>query len=62
MADPIDINRRNWDERATIHARDEHGMGVGRRALDGAVRFGETAEPLPLISHRVTQAGVENLA
>ena len=47
---------------ATIHARDEHGMGVGRRALDGAVRFGETAEPLPLISHRVTQAGVENLA
>ena len=45
---------------ATIHARDEHGMGVGRRALEGAVRFGETGGPLPLISHRVTQAGVES--
>src|SRR5690349_24131099 len=22
MIDPIEVNRRNWDERATIHARD----------------------------------------
>jgi hypothetical protein len=22
MDDPIEINRRNWDERATIHARE----------------------------------------
>ena len=47
---------------ATIHAREEHGLAVGRRALEGAVRFGEIAEPLPLISHRVTEAGVETLA
>ena len=47
---------------ATIHARDEHGLGVGRRALEGAIRFGETADPLPLISHRVTSGGVETLA
>src|ERR1700745_773681 len=25
MVDPIDVNRRNWDERATIHARDTTG-------------------------------------
>src|SRR5882757_7200458 len=25
MVDPIDANRRNWDERATIHARDTTG-------------------------------------
>ena len=47
---------------ATIHAREEQGLGVGRRALEGAVRFGEIAEPLPLISHRVTEAGVETLS
>jgi hypothetical protein len=26
MADPIDMNRRNWDERAAIHARDTTGF------------------------------------
>jgi SAM-dependent methyltransferase len=26
MTDPIEINRRNWDERATIHARDTTGF------------------------------------
>src|SRR5260370_5165237 len=25
MADPIETNRRNWDERAAIHARDATG-------------------------------------
>src|SRR5579864_9160228 len=25
MSDPIEINRRNWDERAIIHARDTTG-------------------------------------
>jgi hypothetical protein len=25
MVDPIEANRRNWDERATIHARDTTG-------------------------------------
>jgi len=47
---------------ATIHAREDHGLEVGRRALASAVRFGETASPLPLVSHRVTTAGVEDLA
>ena len=47
---------------ATIHARDEHGLDVARRALGRAVKFGDRAEPLPLISHRVTLAGVEAVA
>jgi pyrimidine-nucleoside phosphorylase len=47
---------------ATIHARDEDGLEVGRRALDAAVKFGDVAAPLPLISHRITTAGVESLA
>jgi pyrimidine-nucleoside phosphorylase len=47
---------------ATIHAREEHGLEFGRRALASAVRFGEAAAPLPLVSHRVTPAGVEVLA
>jgi len=47
---------------ATIHAREEHGLELARRALSNAVRFGESASPLPLVSHRVTPAGVEDLA
>ena len=47
---------------ATIHAREEHGLEVARRALASAVRFGSTASPLLLVSHRVTPAGVEELA
>jgi len=41
MADPIDINRRNWDERAAIHARDTTGFytldrfRAGESALQG---------------------------
>jgi hypothetical protein len=26
MTDPINMNRRNWDERASIHARDATGF------------------------------------
>ncbi len=47
---------------ATIHARDEHGLGVARRALGSAVMFGARADPLPLVSHRVTLGGVEVIA
>ncbi len=46
---------------ATIHARDAHGAAAGRAALDKAVRIGEHVAPLPLVSHRVTAAGVEEL-
>jgi len=41
MVDPIDVNRRNWDERATIHARDTTGdymldrFRAGEDALHG---------------------------
>ena len=38
MVDPLDINRRNWDERAGIHARDT----TGDYMLDG-FRRGEDA-------------------
>jgi 2-polyprenyl-3-methyl-5-hydroxy-6-metoxy-1,4-benzoquinol methylase len=34
--DPIDINRRNWDERAGIHARDDTGMYMLDRFRAGA--------------------------
>ena len=26
MVDPIEVNRRNWDERAEIHSRDATGF------------------------------------
>ena len=48
---------------ATIYARNQAGLAAGRAALDAAIRIGDgPATPLPLISHRVTAAGVELLA
>ena len=45
---------------ATIFARDSNGIEAGRAALRGAIAIGDEAElPLPLISHRITGAGVE---
>jgi len=46
---------------ATIHARDEAGLDAGSRALDAAIRIGDALDhhPLPLVSHRVSAAGVE---
>jgi len=46
MADPIEINRRNWDERATIHARDTTGdyMLDRFRAGEDALHTIEAAE------------------
>jgi hypothetical protein len=38
MPDPIETNRRNWDERAAIHARD----ATGHYRLD-RFRAGEAA-------------------
>ena len=44
---------------ATIFARDSHGVEAGRATLRGAISIGDEADlPLPLISHRVTAAGV----
>ncbi len=48
------------DPLATIFARDRAGIDSGRETLGGAIVIADEAEPpLPLISHRVTTAGVE---
>lgn len=39
MTDPIEINRRNWDERAIIHARDTTGCYPLDRVRSGEDRF-----------------------
>jgi 2-polyprenyl-3-methyl-5-hydroxy-6-metoxy-1,4-benzoquinol methylase len=46
MTDPIDMNRRNWDERAAIHARDSTGdyMLDRFRAGEDALHEIEAAE------------------
>ena len=48
---------------ASVYARDRAGIERGRAALRSAISIGDEAEPpLPLVSHRVTKAGVEALA
>ena len=48
---------------ATIYASDAAGLDAGRSALDAAIRIADHAPaPLPLVSHRVTAAGVEALS
>lgn len=42
------------DVLAVIHARTESDADRAREALDGAIRIGERANPLPLIAQRVT--------
>ena len=45
---------------ATVFARDQAGIAEGTAALRQAITIGDEAErPLPLVSHRVTAAGVE---
>ena len=47
---------------ATIFARDRTGIDSGRATLHSAILLADEAElPLPLVSHRVTSAGVEQL-
>jgi pyrimidine-nucleoside phosphorylase len=47
---------------ATIFARDRAGVEAGRIALRAAITIADEADPpLPLVSHRVTAAGVELL-
>ena len=46
----------------TIHARNEAGAGAAAAELAPAVTLGEASPPVrPLISHRVTAGGVEEL-
>jgi pyrimidine-nucleoside phosphorylase len=48
---------------ATIHARSREDLTVGRSTLESAIVVGDSAPPaLPLISHRITVRGVEQLA
>ena len=48
---------------ASVYARDRSGIERGRATLRSAITIGDEAEPpLPLVSHRVTRAGVEELA
>jgi pyrimidine-nucleoside phosphorylase len=48
---------------ATIYARDDDGLDLGEQALRDAIRIDEETfvEPAPLISHRVSAAGVEEI-
>ncbi len=58
-ARPGDVVRAG-EPLATIYARDEAGVAVGMRALGEAIVIADEGEPpLPLISHRVTESGVE---
>lgn len=58
-ARPGDIVRAG-EPLATVFARDRAGVAAGLAALRASITIGEEAEPpLPLISHRVTEAGVE---
>jgi thymidine phosphorylase len=75
MEDPVDpsvglvitAKPGDWVEAGeplgTIFARDRAGVDLARQALGTAIRIGDEAEPpLPLISHRVSHQGVEQLA
>jgi sulfur relay (sulfurtransferase) DsrF/TusC family protein len=46
-----------------VFAKDPAGIKLGFEALQQAIAIGDklTEKPLPLISHRVTKAGVEQL-
>ena len=49
---------------ASVYARDASGIELACEALGRAIVIADrlTAKPLPLVSHRVTKAGVEDLA
>ncbi|MGH8525376.1 MAG: thymidine phosphorylase, partial [Gammaproteobacteria bacterium] len=48
---------------ATVFARDSKSAERAARALLDAIRIGDgPASPLPLVSHRITAQGVEELA
>jgi pyrimidine-nucleoside phosphorylase len=62
----ISVRPGDWVEQAepmaTIFARDRAGIESGKAALRAAITIADEAEPpLPLVSHRVTAAGVEML-
>jgi pyrimidine-nucleoside phosphorylase len=50
---------RSREPIATVFARDRNGIQLGLQALREAIVIGETGSLTPLITHRVTSAGVE---
>lgn len=46
---------------ASIFARDAAGIEIGMAALDAAISFEVGTPPLPLLTHRITAAGIEVL-
>jgi pyrimidine-nucleoside phosphorylase len=51
---------RQGEPLATVFARDRAGVQTGMQTLRQAIRIADEAEPpLPLITHRVTEAGAE---
>jgi pyrimidine-nucleoside phosphorylase len=74
MEDPVDpsvglvltAKPGDWVEAGeplgTMFARDRAGIEIARQALGAAIRIADEAEPpLPLISHRISREGVEQL-
>ena len=74
MADTVDpavgfvitVKPGDWVESgeplASVYARDRAGIESGRAALRTAITIGDEAEPpLPLVSHRLSKAGLEEL-
>ena len=63
----ISVRPGDWVEQgepmASIFARDRAGVESGKSSLRSAITIADEADPpLPLVSHRVTQNGVELLA
>jgi thymidine phosphorylase len=47
---------------ASVFARDAAGVAQGLAALAEAIAIGDAGQATPLISHRITETGVERLA
>jgi pyrimidine-nucleoside phosphorylase len=63
----ISVRPGDWVEQgepmASIFARDRAGVESGRATLRAAITVADEADlPLPLVSHRVTAAGVEQIS
>jgi pyrimidine-nucleoside phosphorylase len=53
---------RRGDPIASVFARDASGIATGMTALEEAIVVGDRGRLTPLITHRITAAGVESLA
>jgi hypothetical protein len=53
---------RRGDPIASVFARDEAAIPTGMAALEMAITIGDSGRLTPLITHRITGAGVESLA